>query len=119
MGSDQFRIELDATGFAGTVRLVGPGGERLPDLVAHRPEAWRFERLARILQIAQSTADRERGQGEGAAMIAAMLSFADYKGDFTAIWDRARHRPAFEAIVTRALTAEGEDEILHKIHVDR
>ncbi|NML04916.1 hypothetical protein [Sphingomonas sp. G-3-2-10] len=119
MTTDHIPIELDEDGFSGTVRQEGFPGESLPDLIAHRPEPWRFLRLARVVGAARSIARDELGPDEAKAMINAMASICDYKGDFGVIWRDSGHKPVFEGVLNRALASEGEDEILHEIESDR
>lgn len=118
MKSDQIPIELDAHGFSGLVRQDGFPGEALPDLIAHRPEAWRFLRLARIVGAANAIADQELGKQEAKALISAMVSISDYKGDFGVIWRLPTANKGYENIVDRALRSMGEDESLHALESD-
>ncbi|MGB3845850.1 MAG: hypothetical protein WA940_08275 [Sphingopyxis sp.] len=111
-------IELSENGFLGTVKQEGFPEEGLPDLVAHRPEPWRFLRLARVVGAANYIAREELGSDEAKAMISAMVSISDYEGDFGVIWKQSAHKPAFESIVNRALISEGEDEIHHVTDAD-
>jgi hypothetical protein len=60
MATEHIPIEPLEEGFpVGLVRQEGP--ERLPDLIAHRPDPWRFLRLARIVGAAKAIADLELG----------------------------------------------------------
>ena len=115
METDYIPIELDERRFAGLVRQDAYLGQGLPDLIAHRPEPWRFLRLARILGAAKVIADISLGQGKGDALIKAIISIRDYKGDLGVDWRASLHEKQYEAIVDRALASQGEDEIHHMI----
>jgi hypothetical protein len=99
-------IELSENGFMGTVREDGQ-----PDLVAHRPEAWRFMRLARVVGAAKAIAQQELGSEASLSIVEAMIWISDLKGDFTVCWHPTRHRPEYNAILTRALATERETDI--------
>jgi hypothetical protein len=113
--TDHIPIELDERRFAGLVRQEAFPGQGLPDLIAHRPEPWRFLRLARIVGAAKAIADLSLGQGKGDALIKAMISIEDYKGDFAVNWRASIYEKQYEAIVEGALASQGEDEIVHVI----
>ncbi|WP_447725894.1 hypothetical protein [Sphingomonas koreensis] len=113
MPTEYIPIELDGRGFSGIVRQEGFPGESLPDLIAHRPEPWRFLRLARIVGAAKGIAHSELGQQEAKLLINSMVSISDYKGDFGVIWRLPKHNETFELVVDRALSSMGELEILH------
>src|SRR5262245_32957168 len=106
MSKTSIPIELSEEGMTGTVSERGQ-----PDLVAHRPEPWRFMRLARIIGAAKAIARDELGVEGGSAMVEAMRWISDLKGDFTVGWNATKHRPEFNAILTRALATEGETDI--------
>ena len=82
-----------------------------PDLIAHRPEPWRFTRLARVLGATKALATQQIGAGAAQAITEAMMSMADYKGDFHIIWRQSKHNEAFDAIAARALLIEGESDL--------
>jgi len=56
MSDANIAVHLSEGGNVGTVRDPGQ-----PELVAHRPEAWRFLRLARVLGAAKAIAQAELG----------------------------------------------------------
>ncbi|MDF7776336.1 hypothetical protein P1X14_13860 [Sphingomonas sp. AOB5] len=72
-------------------------------------------RLARIVALAKETATAALGANAADAMIDALVSVADYKGDFAILWRGSAHRQAYEEIVTRAVASEGEEEVVHEI----
>jgi hypothetical protein len=119
MTTDRIPIDLSEHGFSGTVRQETSPGQNLPDLIAHRPEPWRFLRLARIVGAAKAIADRELGHEQAEVLVNAMVSISDFKGDFGVIWRRSSHQERFEDIVDQALASQGEEEILHDIDPDR
>jgi hypothetical protein len=86
---------------------------RLRHLIAFRPEAWRFLRLAEISGAAKAIAEAELGPGSAAALLASMAAISDYKGDFSVYWKETDARPIYERIVDRALAIERETEVLH------
>ncbi|MEJ0061360.1 MAG: hypothetical protein WDM79_18135 [Terricaulis sp.] len=106
-------IPVDPKGQFGTIRLIGQ-----PDLIAHRPESWRFFRLTRIIGAAKAIATQELGADTAHALVAAMSWISDLKGDFTVGWHPSKHRPEFNAIVTRALSIEGETDIEFRLASD-
>lgn len=110
-------IELEDHGFYGRVRQGGEAGRRLPDLIAHRPERWRFNRLADVVEQARALAAGQLGEADAARMIDAMEYICDAKGDFTVIWRRECHQREYESFITRVLDDMGEDEIVHEITV--
>lgn len=110
-------IELEDHGFYGRVRQGGEPGHRLPDLIAHRPERWRFNLLADVTEQARALAANQLGEAQAAQMIDAIEYICDAKGDFTVLWRREGHRQDYETFVTRALHEMGEDEIVHEITV--
>jgi hypothetical protein len=63
-----------------------------PDLIAHRPEPWRFTRLVRVLGATKALATQQIGPDAAQAITEAMLSIADYKGDFHIIWRQSKHK---------------------------
>jgi len=67
--SDHARIEVLQSGFSGIVRAGRVGQLRLPDLIAHRPEKWRFERLAKVITAAVSAAESSLEQDVAALML--------------------------------------------------
>lgn len=96
--------------------------EGWPDLVACRPERWRFQRLADVLGAAQEIAEARLGVGEGARLIDAMREISDAKGDFSVQWTTAKRKADYEDIVDEAVAKQGEGEVLHldwKIADDR
>lgn len=113
--SSPLAIELDSSGFSGTIRQGGPPGQRLPDLVAHRPEEWRFVRLANIVVAARRLAELELGASGAVLMIDAIESIADFKGDFTVCWRQDGYKKSYEPYLNRALAEEDEDEIVHEL----
>jgi len=116
--ADHIPIELDERRFAGLVRQEAFPGQGLPDLIAHRPEPWRFLRLARIVGAAKVIADLSLGEGKGDALLKAIVSIEDYKGDFGVNWRGSIHEKQFEAILEKDLASQGEDEIVHVIDSD-
>jgi hypothetical protein len=84
-----------------------------PTMIAVRPEPWRFQRLAGVLDATRTIADTRLGVGEGDRLIAAMIEISDAKGDFSVGWNSALCRPEYEGIVDEALAREGEDDIIH------
>lgn len=82
-----------------------------PDLIAYRPEPWRFTRLARILGAAKALAAQQMGADATRLISEAMVSIADYKGDFWIIWRGSKYRPEFDRIANSALLIEGENDI--------
>lgn len=100
----------------GIIRRLGNENEAacFPDLIAHRPEAWRFFRLATLLGAAKALTN-ERHAGSGRDLEAALASLEDCKGDFTAVWRTRDALEQFGRFVDRALESEGEDEILHRL----
>lgn len=108
-------ILLDEHGISGLVRQEGLPGDSFPDLIAHRPEPWRFWRLARIVGAAKAIADGKLGSDSAKSLVRAMVSVSDYKGDFGVIWRRDGYNEDYEAILNRALVLEGEEEFLHEM----
>jgi hypothetical protein len=113
--TDHIPIELSDRGFSGTVKQEGFPGDSLPDLIAHRPEPWRFLRLARVVGAAKAIADRTLGEDEAKVLISAMVSVSDYKGDFGVVWRRSMYQERFEVVLNQALVSQGEEEFLHEI----
>lgn len=108
-------IEALQEGFSGIVRPGSVGQIRMPDLIAHRPEKWRFERLAAVLTKAGTAAEGSLGPDAAARMLDGMKSFSDFKGDFLVEWRPGHHDPALETILATALAEEGESEICHEV----
>ncbi len=108
-------IEALDEGFSGIVRPGSVGQLRLPDLIAHRPEKWRFERLAAILTKAVEAAENSLSQDAAARMLDGMQSFSDFKGDFLVEWRPGHHEPAFETLINAVLLEWGESEICHEV----
>jgi hypothetical protein len=100
----------------GIIRSLGHGpiAWPLPDLLAHRPDAWRFFRLAGIVGAAKALAS-EGGADAPRRLAAALASIEDCKGDFTAVWRTKEDMDEFGPLIDRALAVEGEDEILHQV----
>ena len=105
MSDDDLRVELSESGLLGTLRDKGQ-----PDLVAHRPEAWRFLRLARIVGGAKTIAFQDFGQEASLRIIEAMESISDIKGEFRVNWRASKYRSEFDDITKRALAVEKEDD---------
>ena len=84
-----------------------------PIMIATRPEPWRFQRLAGILDNARTIANTRLGPGEGDRLMAAMIEISDAKGEFSVGWKSAVCRPEYEGIVDEALARECEDDIVH------
>jgi hypothetical protein len=88
----------------------------MPKLAAHRPEARRLFRLARIFGAAKALS-RSRLGPDGPQMLSiALASLEDYKGDFLATWHASRNQDAFEQIIAEAMTLEGEDPVEQLTH---
>ncbi|MGF7151914.1 hypothetical protein FHS96_005582 [Sphingomonas zeicaulis] len=109
MGRDHIPIEADPDGLGGVVKQEGGEGS-MPDLVAYRPEPWRFLRLARVVGVAKYIAANELGLEEATAMINAMVQISDYKGTLGVVWRGTSHNSAFESVLSRAWASEGEVE---------
>jgi hypothetical protein len=108
-------IEVLQEGFSGVVRPGEVGRLRLPDLIAHRPEKWRFERLTAILTSAVAAVEQRLGPDAAARMLDGIGAFSDFKGDFLVEWRPEAHDPTFEPFIADALAEEGESEIHHQL----
>ncbi|WP_069309918.1 hypothetical protein [Porphyrobacter sp. LM 6] len=115
MKIDHKPIEVLEEGFSGIVRPGPVGRLRLPDLIAHRPEKWRFERMTAVLTSAVIAVEQRLGPDAAARMLDGIGSFSDLKGDFLVEWRPGAHDPKFEPFLATALAEEGEDEICHEI----
>lgn len=76
-------------------------------LTAFRPEAFRFERLAKVLRQAELAA---RGAGKGDQWPGALRELNDAKGDLTAIWRSEDDIESLAGFVDDAWLATGESE---------
>ena len=108
-GWDPISVEDEGEdGLGGVIRC-----ELSPDLIAYRPEAFRFMRLSRILGAAKAIAEAELGTSTGEELATSIVSIGDYKGDFFVVWKIGVSRALYEPIIDRALHLENETEILH------
>ena len=105
MSEDDLRVELSEEGHLGTVRDKGQ-----PDLVAHRPEGWRFLRLARIIGGAKTIAFQRHGRDVSLRLVEAMEVISDLKGEFRVNWRASKYRAEFDDILKEALVVEREDD---------
>ena len=112
---EDWQFELEEGGFYGRVRQGGALGQRMPDLIAHRPENWRFARLSDLVSSARRAAEKDFGQERSLLLVDAIKSICDAKGDFTVTWRSDCHLKDYEKIIDRALLALGEEEILHEL----
>ena len=111
-------IERVSGDSVGLIRRLGrhesEASSFFPDLRAHRPEAWRFFRLAVIVGAAKMLAS-ERGAEAPRRLEAALASLEDCKGDFTAVWRTKEGHEEFSPLIDHALALEGENEIIHQV----
>jgi hypothetical protein len=115
-------IEASRHGLGGVVRgpVVTTYNQSLPDLIAHRAQAWRFLRLSRIFGAARGIVLCELGEDAATAFSAALIDIGDRKGDFTAGWRSEADLQRFSKAVDRAMRLEREVDILHVVgSIDR
>ena len=76
-------------------------------LTAHRPDAHRYERMARIIKSAE---DVVSARGDYQNWWGALLWLNDAKGDMTAAWRSSQDRDSYSPLLDAAWAAEGEAE---------
>ena len=96
-------------------RNVPPHGPSHPDLVAFRPEAWRFLRLSRLFGVACGIVFAREGEADAAEFARAVVRIEDWKGDLTALWRSQADIDRFSNALDKAVLFEHEEEILHAV----
>jgi hypothetical protein len=107
-------IPIEVDGSYGIIR-----SETGPDLIAGRPEPYRFERLLLVLGAATAIAETEFGPGARKDMYDSIISMSDAKGDFSVNWKDQAHLDRYAQSVNSALLLWGEDDIEHMSGVRR
>jgi hypothetical protein len=103
-------IAIRGDGTYGMIRC-----ESGPDLIACRPEPFRFERLLLVAGAAMAMAETELGPGSGGDLFESLNALSDAKGDFSIYWKDQAHLDRYEPLVNNALLLWGEDDVLHYV----
>jgi hypothetical protein len=92
---------------------VRPYGPPLPDLVAYRPEAWRFLRMSRLYGVALGIVSASGNEADVTEFAQAVVRIEDWKGDLVAKWRSQADIDKFSSAFDRAVLSEHEEEIAH------
>ena len=94
---------------------IRPYGPPLPDLVAYRPEAWRFLRLSRLYGVALGIVSAGGNETDAVEFAQALTRIEDWKGDLVARWRSQADIDKFSSAFDKAVLLEHEEEMAHTV----